>query len=126
MSEIKDRTKIFMDPKNVGIDIQKCDKVYQPSNHVLFSIYLLLSYNWYTTHDLNNVVCDDKHWQLHVINIESKCVEILSSTSLGRQNSVPKDLLQLTIALRRCVKAWGLKFKVDFTKFDHVCLDVPK
>ena len=56
MSEIKGRTKIFMDPEYVGIDLQKCDKVYQPSNHVLFSIYPLLGYNWYTTDDLNNVV----------------------------------------------------------------------
>ena len=56
MSEIKDMNKIFMDPEYVGIDIQKCDKVYQPFNYVLFSIYMLLSYNWYTTHDLNNVV----------------------------------------------------------------------
>ena len=56
MSEIKDKTKIFMDPKYVGIDLQKCDKVYKPSYHVLFSLYLLLGYNRYTTDDLNNVV----------------------------------------------------------------------
>ena len=56
MSEIKDRTKIFMDPEYVGIDLQKCDKVYQPSYHVLFLVYLLLGYNWYTIDDLNNVV----------------------------------------------------------------------
>ena len=31
MSEIKDRTKIFMDPEYVGIDLQKCDKVCQSS-----------------------------------------------------------------------------------------------
>ena len=45
-----------MDLEYVGIDLQKCDKVYQPSNHVLFSVYLLLGYNWYTIDDLNNVV----------------------------------------------------------------------
>ena len=45
MSEIKDRTKSFMDPENVGIDLQKCDKVYQSSYHVLFLVYLLLGYN---------------------------------------------------------------------------------
>ena len=56
MSEIKDRTKIFMDLENVGIDLQKCDKVYQSSYHVLFSVYLLLGYNRYTNDDLNNVV----------------------------------------------------------------------
>ena len=56
MSEIKDRTKIFIDPEYVGIDLQKCDKVYRPSNHVLFSVYLLLGYNCYTTDDLNDVV----------------------------------------------------------------------
>ena len=55
MSEIKDRTKIFMDPEYVRIDLQKCDKVHQPSYHVLFLVYLLLGYNWYTTDDLNNV-----------------------------------------------------------------------
>ena len=56
MSEIKDRTIIFMDPEYVGIDLQKCDKVYQSSYHVLFSVYILLGYNWYTNDDLNNVV----------------------------------------------------------------------
>ena len=45
-----------MDPKYVGIDLQKCDKVDQPSYHVLFLVYMLLGYNWYTTDDLNNVV----------------------------------------------------------------------
>ena len=56
MSEIKDKTKIFMDLENVGIDLQKCDKVYQSSYHVLFSVFLLLGYNRYTNDDLNNVV----------------------------------------------------------------------
>ena len=56
MSEINYRTKISMDLEYVGIDLQNCDKVYQPSYHVLFSVYLLLGYNWYTTDDLNNVV----------------------------------------------------------------------
>ena len=56
MSEINYRTKIFMDLEYVGIDLQNRDKVYQPSYHVLFSVYLLLGYNWYTTDDLNNVV----------------------------------------------------------------------
>ena len=56
MCEIKDMTKIFKDPKYVGIDIQKCDKVYQSSYHLLFSVYLLLGYNCYTNDDLNNVV----------------------------------------------------------------------
>ena len=56
MNEIKDMTKIFMDPEYVEIDLQKCDKVYQSSNYVLFSVCLLLGYNWYTTDDFNNVV----------------------------------------------------------------------
>ena len=45
-----------MDLEYVGIDLQKCDKVYQSSYHVLFSVYLLLGYNWYTNDDLNNIV----------------------------------------------------------------------
>ena len=49
-------TKIFMNPEYGGIDLQKCDKVYKPSYHVIFSVYLLLGYNWYTTNDLNTVV----------------------------------------------------------------------
>ena len=56
MSEIKDMSKIFMDTRYVGIDLQNCDKVYQLSYHVLFSVYLLLGYKWYTTDDLNNIV----------------------------------------------------------------------
>ena len=47
-------TKIFMDTKYVGIDLQKCDKVYQLSYHVLFSVYLSLGCNWYTNDNLNN------------------------------------------------------------------------
>ena len=61
-----------------------------------------------------------------IINIESKHVEILSYTSLGCRNNVPEDSLELTIDLWHCVKAWKLKFNVDFTQFDHVCLDIPK
>ena len=54
MSEIKNMTKIFMNTKYVGIDLQKCDKVYQLSYHVLFSVYLSLGCNWYTNDNLNN------------------------------------------------------------------------
>ena len=56
MSEIKDMNKIFMYPEYVGINLQKGDKVYQPSYHVLFLVYMLLGCNWYTTDDLNNVL----------------------------------------------------------------------
>ena len=51
-----DMTKIFMDPEFVGIDLQKCVKVYQSSYCVLLLVYMLLGINWYTNDDLNNVV----------------------------------------------------------------------
>ena len=69
-------------------------------------------------------ICENDHWHLHVVNIESQRVELLSFMSFGRGNKVPQDSLKLTKYIWGCVKSWGLKYEVEFTKFDHVCADV--
>ena len=60
------------------------------------------------------------------MNIGSQRVELLSSMPFGHGNKVTLRITKTNQIYITVCESLSLKYKVEFTKFDHVCTDVPQ
>ena len=65
-------------------------------------------------------VYDNNHWHIHVINIPTAQVEILSSLPLRRDNYISATTKRLSQAIDKAFHAHGLHKELEVSKFVHV------
>ncbi|RVW99508.1 uncharacterized protein LOC100852586 isoform X1 [Vitis vinifera] len=93
--EIRDRCRMFLDAEYVGHDFSSCELLFFP-------------------------VCDNNHWHVHVLNIPSSRVEILSSLPLRRGNGISVVSRRLSETIGKAFHAHGMLRRVEVSKFEHV------
>ena len=66
----------------------------------------------------------DTHWHVHIINLHSKRVELLSSLRMTRGKYIKGSSRRLSHSLRQCLKAFDVHTDMDIGKLEHVYQDV--
>ncbi|RVW23212.1 hypothetical protein CK203_099555 [Vitis vinifera] len=66
----------------------------------------------------------NNHWHLHVLNIPTGHVKILSNLPLRIGNYINASSRQLSLALERALHEHGIHMNVEVSKFVHVLLDL--
>ena len=66
----------------------------------------------------------DTHWHVHIINLHSKRVELLSSLRMTRGKYIKGSFRRLSHSLGQGLKAFDVHTDMDIGKLEHVYQDV--
>ena len=82
----------------------------------MFSIFLFKQFYF--------PVYKNKHWHLHVVNLATQRVEVLSSISLKMGKRPSSNSIRLSTAITKAFHAFLLHHNLDIGAFTHVYPDV--
>ena len=66
----------------------------------------------------------DTQWHVHIINLNAKLVELLSSLPMTRGKYIKGYSRRLSHSFGQCLKANDVRIDMDIGKFEHVYPDV--